>query len=48
MEGIVAIERLSDRELTSWINEGKIDDGFTLGAYALYKCEASEAENKDI
>ena len=43
---IVAIERLSDRELTSWINEGKIDDGFTLGAYALYKCEASETENK--
>jgi 8-oxo-dGTP pyrophosphatase MutT (NUDIX family) len=47
-EGIVAIEQLSDRELTSWINEGKIDDGFTLGAYALYKCVASEAENKDI
>lgn len=45
-EGIVAIEQLSDRELTSWINEGKIDDGFTLGAYALYKCEASEIENK--
>lgn len=45
-EGIVAIEQLSDRELTSWINEGKIDDGFTLGAYALYKCEASETENK--
>lgn len=43
---IVAIEQLSDRELTSWINEGKIDDGFTLGAYALYKCEASETENK--
>ena len=47
-EGIVAIEQLSDRELTSWINKGKIDDGFTLGAYALYKCVASEAENKDI
>ena len=45
-EGIVAIEQLSDRELTSWINKGKIDDGFTLGAYALYKCVASEAENK--
>lgn len=45
-EGIIAIEQLSDEEFSSWISEGKIDDGFTLGAYTLYKLRA-ESEGKD-
>ena len=45
-EGIIAIEQLSDEVFSSWISEGKIDDGFTLGAYTLYKLRA-ESEEKD-
>lgn len=36
-EGIEKIVLLSPKELDDWIADGKIDDGFTLSAYCLYK-----------
>lgn len=35
-EGIQEIVMLDEQELVQWINDGKINDGFTLAAYALY------------
>ncbi len=36
-EGIVGLELLDNNDMNNWIREGRIDDGFTLGAYGLLK-----------
>ena len=36
-EGIESVCFLSESEMEAWIQEGKIQDGFTLSAWALYR-----------
>lgn len=50
-EGIKEIVELTEKELVEWICEGKIDDGFTLGAYLLYQHQnrfKRDEENESI
>lgn len=39
-EGIKEIIQIPCAEMDHWIGEGNTDDGFTLSAYALYKCRS--------
>ena len=39
-EGIKEIIEIPCAEMDHWIGEGNTDDGFTLSAYALYKCRS--------
>lgn len=34
---------LSEEKLECWISDGRIDDGFTLGAYALLRAREKAA-----
>lgn len=38
-EGIESFIMLTEKELTEWISDGKIDDGFTLAAFCLYRSQ---------
>ena len=42
-EGIMGAVALDGKEMSSYINDGKIIDGFTLAAYALYKTKGDRA-----
>ncbi len=41
-EGILGAEELDEAKFCDYIREGKITDGFTLAAYALYKTHRSD------
>lgn len=47
-EGINGILLLDESELEEYIYTGKIDDGFTLSAFALYKAHKSAIEHSEI
>lgn len=39
-EEITGVVALGPRELEQWIAEGRINDGFTLAAWTLFKAKA--------
>lgn len=47
-EGILDVMEVSEEELKELICKDKIDDGFTLGAYALYKCQILHSECQSL
>ena len=46
-EGIDTVIELSEDEFSKYIEEGKIDDGFSLAAYAMYICKVSKSKRSD-
>lgn len=41
-EGISNVIHLTDAEMTGWMAEGKLNDGFTLSAYSLYTAHSTD------
>lgn len=46
-EGILEIVALTENEMNKWIHDGKINDGFTLSAWLLFKAKNSQLFRDD-